>query len=212
MRSKMLATGMAGVYEGLASSVVGASMVAMDDGEFVQHFGCYIGSNLVIGTFESIGFQEGDDVTLFVTQIEAGAFFAHAVLRIKDGMLWMPHSINRGRYAVAMWITKMLGSIGLLGLIFLLVLQSLNPAFDSNLELVAQMTPAFLLVGGFIGYMTYRSSKNEALYAERILKLVGFKSPWRVNLAPFSDARLNAGASYQVYDLRRAMAAYGQRT
>ena len=210
MQRKMLATGMAGLFEGLAGSVAGASMVAMYEGEYVQHFGCYIGSDLVIGTFEHIGFKDGDEVEMFATQIEEGAFFAHAALRTKDEMLWMPHSINRGRYAIAMWITKMLGSIGILGLMFLMVVQSFIPAFDSRLELVAHIAPAMLLVGGFIGFMTYRSSKGEALYAERIMKAIGFRSPWKVNLAPYSDARLNSGGYYQVYDVRRAMAAYGQ--
>ena len=211
MQSRVAVTGTAGIAEGLAASVAGASMGSMDGGEFVQHFECYIGTDLVIGTFENVGFEDGDDITVFVTRIEEGAFFAHAALRTKDGMLWMPHSISKGRYAVALWITKFLGSIGVLGLGFLLVVQSFIPAFDSRLELVAQMTPALMLIGGFIGYMTYRSSIGEALYAERILKAIGFKSPWRVNLSPFSDARLTAGSSYQVYDVRRALAAYGKR-
>lgn len=211
MQSRVAVTGTAGIAERLAASVAGASMASMDGGDLVQHFGCYIGTDLVIGTFENVGFEDGDDVTVFVTRIEEGAFFAHAALRTKDGMLWMPHSINKGRYAVALWITKFLGSIGVLGLIFLVILQFLDPAFDSWQELVTQMTPGLMLVGGFIGYMTYRSSIGEALYAERILKAIGFKSPWRVNLAPYSDARLNAGSSYQVDDVRRALAAYGKR-
>lgn len=186
-------------------------MGEMDGNEFVQHFGCRLGNNLLIGTFEDIGFEDGDEVTAVVTKIDDGSFFAHAVLRTKDEMLWMPHSINRGRYAIAMWITKILGSIAIVGLAFLLVLQSFIPAFDSRLDLIAHLTPALLLVGGFIGFMTYRSSTGEALYAEEIFNAVGFDSPWRVNLAPFSIARLHAGSSYQTYDLGSAMAAYGQR-
>lgn len=210
-QGKMMATGMAGIFEGLAGSITGASMVAMYDGELVEHFACYVGTNLIIGTFESVGFDDGDDITMYVTKIEEGAFFAHAALRNRDGLLWMPHSINRGRYAVAMWITKMSGSIALVGLIFLLGLQSFIPAFPNRLELVALMTPALLLVGGFAGFMTYFSSKGEAIYAERIFKAVGFKSPRRVNLVPFSEARLKTGSSYQVYDIRSAMAVYGGR-
>lgn len=211
MQSKMLGTGMAGIVEDLAGSVTGACMVALYDDEFVQNFACYIGTNLVIGTFESVGFEDGEDVTVYVTEIEDGAFFAHAALRTKDGMLWMPHSINRGRYAMAVWITKMLGSICVLGLIFVMSACSFFSRLDDVLKLVTYLVPALLLVGGFIGTMTFWSSKGEAMYAERILKAIGFKSPWRVNLAPFSEAHLKSGSSYQVYDIQRAMSFYGRR-
>lgn len=208
MERKLIASGVNGGVETFASSGAAASMGAMDGNEFVQHFGCRLGNSLLIGTFEDIGFEEGDEVTAVVTKIDDGSFFAHAVLRTNDQMLWMPHSINRGRYAIAIWITKFLGSIAIVGLAFLLVVHSFIPAFDSRLELIAHFTPALLLVGGF---MTYRSNTGEALYAEEILKAVGFDSPWRVNLAPFSIARLHAGSSYQTYDLGSAMTAYGQR-
>jgi hypothetical protein len=209
MQGKMLATGMAAAVEGMAGSVANSAMLAMYDGESVQHFGCYIGEKMVIGTFENIGFGDGDEVQMIVTRLDEQAFFAHAVIRTKDALLWMPFSINKGRLGIASWIAKLLLGIGMAGIAFLLCLRFFMGGFESNFHLIRALGPYFLGVGGVIGYLTYRSSIDDGLYAETILKRIGFKSPWRINLSPYSQARLGTGASYQVYDLRKVFRAYG---
>jgi hypothetical protein len=209
MQGKMLATGMAAAVEGMAGTVASSAMLAMYDGESVQHFGCYIGENMVIGTFENIGFCDGDEVKMIVTKLDDHAYFAHAVIRTKDALLWMPYCINKGRLGIASWITKMQLSIGVAGLLFLLCLRFFLGGFESNWNLLVTFTPYILGVGGLIGFLTYCSSTGEAIYAETILKRIGLKTPWRINLSPYSQARLGTGASYQVYDLRKVLKAYG---
>jgi hypothetical protein len=209
MQGKMLATGMAAAVEGMAGSVASSAMLAMYDGESVQHFGCYIGEDMLIGTFENIGFGDGDEVKMIVTKLDEHAYFAHAVIRTSDDLLWMPFAISKGRLGVAMWIATMQLAIGLAGLAFLLFLQIFIKAFHSHWDLILFMGPIIFAVGGIIGFLTYKSSTCDALYMESILQRIGFKAPWRVNLSPYSEARLGTGGSYQVYDLRKALSAYG---
>lgn len=208
MQGKMLAAGMAGAVEGMAGTVANSAMLAMYDGESVQHFGCCIGEKMVIGTFENIGFVDGDQVTMIVSKLDEQAYFAHAVIRPKDALLWMPFSINKGRLGIAKWIATLLLAIGIVGLAFLLFLQLFITAFESHSDLILFMGPIIFAVGSIIGFLTYKSSTHDGLYAESILKKIGFKAPWRVNLSPYSQARLGTGASYQVYDLRKALRAY----
>lgn len=209
MQGKMLATGMTAAVEGMAGSAANSAMLAMYDGESVQHFGCYIGEKMVIGTFENIGFGDGDQVTMIATKLDEQAYFAHAVIRPKDALLWMPFSINKGRLGIAKWIATFLLANGIAGLAFLLFLQFSIAAFDSHSELILFMGPVIFAVGSIIGFLTYKSSTLDGLYAESILRRIGFKAPWRINLSPYSQARLGTGASYQVYDLRKVFRAYG---
>lgn len=209
MQSKMLATGMGAAVQGMAGSVANSAMIAMYDGEYVQHFGCYIGEQMVIGTFESIEFSDGDEIKVVATRLDDKVAFAHAVVRPSDGLLWMPHSINKGRWKVAEWIAKMLFGIAAGGLAFLCVLQIFIQAFESYVSLILVMGSGLLLTGGFIGGGAFWSSLDDAKYAERILKVLGFKNPKLVNLSPFSVASLQGDGSYQIYDLRKALKAYG---
>ena len=39
--------------------------------------------------------------------------------------------------------------------------------------------------------------------------MLGFKKPWMVNLAPFSEARIGPGGSRAIYHLWDAFKAYG---
>jgi hypothetical protein len=209
MQGKMLATGMAAAVEGMAGTVASSAMLAMYDGESVQHFGCHIGENMVIGTFENIGFCDDDEVKMIVTKLDEHAYFAHAVIRTSDDLLWMPFASSKGRLGVAMWIATMQLAIGLAGLAFLLFLQIFIKAFHSHWDLILFMGPIIFSVGGIIGFLTYKSSTYDAMYTESILQRIGFKAPWRVDLSPYSEARLGTGGSYQVYDLRKALHAYG---
>ncbi|GEM_PF-2370224 len=209
MQGKMAATGMGAAIEGMSGSVANSAMMAMYDGEHVQHFGCYIGRQMVIGTFENVGFKEGDEVRIVATRLDDRVVFAHALVRPTDGLLWMPFSISKGRWEIAKWIAKLMLGIGLAGIAFFCLLQFFIAAFKSHLDLLLEMIPIMIAVGGLIGFLTYRSSMGDGLYAERIMKALGFRNPKVVNLSPFSQMRLGIGGSYQVYDLRRALKAYG---
>jgi hypothetical protein len=208
MQGKMAATGMGAVIQGMSGTVANAAMISMYEGERVQHFGCYIGEQLVIGTFENIGFMEGEDVKVVASRLDERAVFAHAVVRPKDGWLWMPLSISKGRRKIAKWIATLMVGIGIAGMLFFCVLQLFISAFKSHTELMLQMTPVMLGLGAVIGGGAYWSSLGDARYAESIFKVLGFKNPKIVNISPFSEARLRKGASYMVYDLRAALRAY----
>jgi hypothetical protein len=208
MQKKMLATGLGSAVQGLAGGVANASMIAMYEGENVQHFGCYIGEQMVIGTFEKIGFKEGEEVKLIVTALDANVVRAHAVLRSKDAMLWLPFSINKGRWGIAKWCLIACLCIAIFGTLFLSILYAFDPWKSGYFSMFIIFFPSFFLISALISSGAYYSSRHDAHYAERLFKILGFKDPWKVNIAPYSEARLGTGDSYQVYHLRKALAAY----
>ena len=104
LQGTMLATGMGAVVGGMPGSAANAAMISMYEGESVRHFGCYIGNRLVIGTFQSIDFADGDEVKAVVTRLDEDACFSHAVVRPVDGLVWMPYAVSKGRWKVAQWM------------------------------------------------------------------------------------------------------------
>jgi hypothetical protein len=208
MQKKMLATGLGSAVQGLSGGVANAAMIAMYEGENVQHFGCYIGEQMVIGTFENIGFKEDEEVKLIVTPLDANVVRAHAVLRPKDAMLWLPFSINKGRWGIAKWCLIACLGFTVVGVAFLSILYAFDPWTRSYFSMLMLILPGFIAMSIFGGGGAYYSSRHDAHYAERLFKILGFKDPWKVNIAPYSEARLGTGDSYQVYHLRKALAAY----
>lgn len=211
MQSKMAAAGLGSALVGMPGSVANAAMVAMYDGEHVQHFGCYVGDQMVIGTFPGVGFKEGEEVKAVVTRLDEHVVFAHAVVRLPELRLWMPHSVDKGRYAIAAWIAKLMGWISLIGWCVFMLL-NLGHSLEKIIERGLIFAGVMCAVSFCIGYLTYRSSP-EGPYAERILKVLGFRNPKVVNLAPYCERSLGLktseqGGSIQVYDLPAALKAY----
>lgn len=213
MQSKMAAAGLGSAMADMAGGVANAAMVAMYEGESVQHFGCYIGEQMVIGSFPGVGFKEGEEVKAVVTRLDERVVFAHAVVRTTDARLWMPHSVDKGRYAIAIWIAKLMGWISLAGWSCQMVYFLFNPPKGGFFE------EAWIFAAGFVSlslaavFFVTRSSP-EGPYAERIFKVLGFKKPKIVNLSPFCEQSLgiktyHQGGSIQIYDLRAALKAYG---
>lgn len=212
MRNKVAASGVAASIANMSGIAANSVMLALYDGEEVEHFVCFIGDQAVVGTFEHVNFKDGDEVHAVVTQIDQGTLFAHAVVRPKDGLLWMPYAVNQGRGGIAFWYVKLSGGLSIFGWIVLMILQWIHPLPGKSFIEVALIAAGLLLVvSGLIGYMSYRSSISGAMYAERIMKMLGFKWPWRVDLSHFSQLGLRIGRSHNVYDLRKALAAYGMR-
>jgi len=209
MQGKMAATGMGAAVQGMSGSVANSAMIAMYDGEHVQHFGCYLCEQMVIGTFESIGFKEDDDVRAVVTRLDDKVVFAHAVVRLSDGLLWMPFSVNKGRWKVARWISIACLWFLLFSLLVLSTFHLFSPWDDGYISLLATVIPTFVGGAFVLGGGVFWSSLGDAKYAERVMKALGFRNPKIVNLSPFSQMRLGIGGSYQVYDLRKALKAYG---
>jgi hypothetical protein len=213
MQSHMAAAGLGSAMAGMAGGVANAAMVAMYSGEYVQHFGCYVGDQMVIGSFPEVGFKEAQEVKAVVTRLDEHVVFAHAVVRPSDAKLWMPHSVSKGRYAIALWIAKLMGWIALGGWIFQMIFFVFHPPRGGWLNEVLIYAGGMVATSALIGYLAYRSSP-EGRYAERILKTLGFKNPKIVNLSPYCERTLRQNAdgssgSIQVYDLRAALKAYG---
>jgi hypothetical protein len=210
MRDKMAAAGMAAIFDEMVGTATSTSMISTYEGESVQHFACYIGERMIIGTFENIGFIEGEEVTMLVNQVDDKVLFAHAVVRIRDSMLWMPHSIAKGRLKVAQWIAVLFFWLMVFAFCLLGSFSIFTPIKEGFLHFFFwRMIPAMIVVAMLVGGGAFWSSLADARHAERLLRLLGFKNPWRVNLSPYSEARLGTGGSYQVYDLRKALHAYG---
>lgn len=209
IQSKMLASGMAAAVSGMASSVATATMVEMYGGENVQHFGCHVGNRMVIGTFQEIGFNEGDEVKVVATAIDQQTSFAHAVVRPSDGLLWMPLAITKGRWKLVQWLCK----AGLVVLAVAALMAEIAHAMWKEIDLatVSMILLVQLAVCAFVGGGTFWSSLEDAKYAEAIMWRLGFKNPRSVNLSPFSISRLKSGSSYVTYDLRKALKFYGKR-
>lgn len=208
MRGRMRAAGMGAVIDGMAGTVANSAMISMYDGESAQHFGCYVNEKMVIGTFEHVGFSEGEEVKMLVTDTDEKTLLAHAVVRVHDNLLWMPFSVSKGRGGIAKWIATLMFGLGSTGLAFFFLLDFFHSGFDSAVDFMAYLVPAMVLVGAGIGFLTYKSSVEDGIYAESIFRLLGFKSPWRVNISPYSQARLRGGGSYQVYELQPALRAH----
>jgi len=135
--------------------------------------------------------------------------FAHAVVRPSDGLLWMPYSVSKGRWKVARWISIACLWLALFVVLLFGVFHLVRPVKDGYLSFLIEYLPYQLVGSLLLGGGVFWSSLDDAKYAERILKVLGFKNPKIVNLSPFSEARLHKGASYMVYDLRAALRAYG---
>jgi hypothetical protein len=162
----------------------------------------------VIGTFENIGFEDGDVVEMVVTELDDKGLFAHAVLRISDGLLWMPFAVSKGRLGIAKYLFNLVFGVQLAGMLFFMCMQFFMGIFYTQLELILFMGPIMILISVILALGVYISSKHDGIYAESIFRVLGFRAPWRVNIAPYSEARLGTGASYYVYDLEKALKAY----
>lgn len=209
MQKRMAATGMGAAIQGMSGSVANAAMVAMYEGESVQHFGCYLGEQMVIGTFESIDFKEGDEIKAVVTQLDEKVAFAHAVARPSDGLLWMPFSISKGRWKIARWLFIACLWLWLFALLLFSVFNFFASWPGGYASMLLTLGPAIVGISLVVAGGAFWSSLDDGKYAERIMKVLGFSRPSIVNLSPFSVARLQRGNSFHVYDLRKALQAYG---
>ena len=107
--------------------VLGDQQARSDDGEEVEKFFFRIDEFDIIGHFADVRFQNGDIIEAVVTRIDDKTLYAHAVVRIADGWLWMPHCINKGRWEVAKLNAKIGGGVGGFGWAVLMAFYVLKP-------------------------------------------------------------------------------------
>lgn len=208
MQIKLAASGVVASLGGLSGTAATSAMLAMYEGEEVDHFGCYLGERLVIGTFPDIDFKDGDEIKVVATRLDERADYAHAVVRPKDALLWMPYSVSKGRWMIGRWILIACLCYLALSLVFFALFHLFDPWKEGFVDLVATLGPAFVGFAIIMGGGIFWTSRHDAFYAEEILKVLGFKNPGMVNLSPYSLARQKKGVSYMVYDLRKALRAY----
>ncbi len=195
-----------------ASRMVNEAMGDLDECEDVQHFGFMLSEQLITGAFPVAGFREGDKIAAVVTRTDGSNLNAHAVIRQIDGLLWMPLYANKGRYAVAFWIAKLLACCIFLCLLFSSPLFYFYPVFGTYWETLAKFAALFTGFSAILLVLTYFSSP-EGAYAERIIKVLGFRYPRIVNLSKFSERSLRKNntsysGSLYVYDLVAALKAH----
>jgi hypothetical protein len=208
---------LAGAVTTLTDTAGGASTasVVLYDGEDIVNFGCLVGNQIVVGggfkQFEG-ELKNGQEVKAVVSQLSSSVLYAHALVKVDEGILWMPLNITRGRVA----LVKSTYRMGRNGYLFGLTVWTIMSFF-----IVGGFKPDFFwivlmfAVGGaaltaIVGYWVYRDSRHEGIYAEKIFKAMGFKNPEAVNLAPFSTTAQNGylGGSHYVFHLRKALAAH----
>lgn len=215
LQSTMGVAGAGNAIGGMHGAVANAAMLSSYDGADITKFVGRIGEHDVIGNFETVNFKDGDMLEAVVSRIDDSVSFVHAVVRPSDNWLWMPFSINKGRKELAKAIAKLCGGIGVVGWIFLLIMFYFSPSEDIGfLKISFLMSCALAAFATVIGYLTYRSSIDDGLYAERILKVLGFKAPRTVDLEPYCLAEMTMKERYphadrHIYMLNEALAAYG---
>ncbi|MET3135167.1 hypothetical protein AAKU55_005475 [Oxalobacteraceae bacterium GrIS 1.11] len=213
-QSSMAAIGIGNVIGGMDIGVVNAAMLATYGGEDVEKFVCNIGEHVVLGNFECVRFQDGDEVQAVASRIDDDVLFVHAVLRSSDELLWMPYGINKGRQAVSTSIAKLCGGVAIFGWVFVFIMFAFLTGVDKTfIPIMLGMTCALFGISAILWYLTYRSSVADALYAEKILEMLGFDNPKIVDLSPFCLAMLtrkerNPSSDHHTYRLRDALAAY----
>ena len=216
-REKTIVDNPALALRGPYGAAANAAMSTSYSGEDVEKFVFRIDDFDLIGSFADVRFSEGDKIEAVVTRIDDVTLYAHAVLRLTDGWLWMPHCINKGRWEVAKLNAKIGASAGIFAWSALMVLYLLDPPTHTSLGEWALTVGVITLALCTLGAVSvYRTSIDDSLSAERIMSVLGFSNPKVVNLSRFCLARLAASDEHhlsfqQIYRLREALNAYTPR-
>lgn len=206
--------GAANAIEGTYGATANAAMLITYDGEEVEKFVFRIDDFDVIGNFADVRFKDGDKIEAVVTRIDDVTLYAHAVLRMTDGWLWMPHCINKGRWELAKLNAKIGASVGIFGWTVLMALYLFSPIENTSFGEWALTMGSILLIMCTLGAISvYRSSIGDSIYAENIMSVLGFSNPKIVNLSRFCLARFAGNdeqhlSFQQIYRLRDALNAY----
>lgn len=176
--------GQSGVLATLASLV-------MYDGEDVEHVALLVNGRLAVGTFEWLhDLKAGDHVTLVVSNIDEGALFTHAILRMSDQLLWTPISINHTRRGWIMHSLKLGGVI----LVFTWLMAALCYLFnDSPLNTIDWIIVVFFPVAliAFVMFMSTRDVMVLGEQAEEIFQALDVPKFDRFVIKPYSVCNLH---------------------
>ena len=153
----------------------GDQLAMAGDGEEVEKFAFRIDQFDITGNFADVRFKDGDYIEAVVTRIDDTTLYAHAVVRIADGWLWMPNCINKGRWEVAKLNAKIGAGVGIFGWAVLMAFYFLKPLEKTSFGEWAFTMGSVIFVLCTIGAVSvYRSSMVDSLYAESIMSVLGF--------------------------------------
>jgi hypothetical protein len=156
-----------------------------DSDHAMRHFGFVLNDKVVSGSLPVVGFKDGDKIAAVVMDAEDPVLHAIAVFRQEDGLLWMPYCADRGRYAALFWMAK-IASYAILAIsVCMSPLFYFYPIFGGFLETALGFAGLEAILATIIlTFMCFAGGEGE--YGEQIMKVLGFKRPRFVNLAPFS--------------------------
>jgi hypothetical protein len=218
-------TGVAAGLSGQAGMLANSASLAMYDGEDVEHVALLINGQLAVGTFEYLDdIHVDDEVKLVVTQLEDGPLFVHAILRLKDQLLWTPYSIVHTRLGWIFHAIKLCGGLLIAGWIGLAIMIGMQGSSIMTIGTADQLT---IFLGGlfmmsFVGYMSTRSVMELGEKAENIFQALGVANFKRFKIKPYSlmmdysPATLSAGPSNRsrkgyVFKFDQALAAHEKK-
>ena len=177
---KTLATGVVGAVSGMANLTVNAVLLRSYKGETIYDFSCRLGEHILIGRLPGLHLlDEGDHLKAAVSRRiipnKGEVLYAHALLRPKDELLWLPFMADHGSRAM-FWEQMKFGffiSVFVLTLLMMVMVFQSDFGFGLFKKTLPYMALGVLLIFS-IGLWVYSDLKPFALYANRIFTALGF--------------------------------------
>jgi len=193
-----VAAGIVGVIGGVSSLVSNAALLESYDGEDVENFTCRIGEYVIFGQFSgAMLLKEGDQVKAVVSR-NGDSLLAHAILRPKDELLWLPIATNKGSRAEHTQqmksVMKSFGVVSLIALVLLSIITSGTP-FPLFFYFLVVGLIIFLVVGAWTVHDLLPLSQR----AEQIFTVLGFPDVENLDMSEGSYAYHHGELALSVY-------------
>lgn len=179
-----LAAGLAGAVGDNPALAANAALLESYDGENAAYFGCHLGEHLVIGQFSGAHLLKNRDHVKAVVSTQGNVLYAHAIVRPKDGLLWVPVGEDRGRWAVLRSQMRMAGW-SFLGVMVIAIVTAVISS-KGSIEGVMWIAIAGASLVVPMALWVYHDLKPLALEAEKIFKALDFPDPTNLDLRPGS--------------------------
>jgi hypothetical protein len=154
-----------------------------DTADIEQYFCCKLGDKVIEGAFCRIFFNEGDYVEVVVDPLAGGTYFAYALRRPADKLLWLHPYATEGTEAgnnkLHMPILPLIFLIGAGGLGVFIIFYFVVMAFSKNdfsLLLMAAMGLLFLLPA-YLVFSALKKSNSGSAIADKIFATLGYSDP-----------------------------------
>jgi len=179
-----VAAGIAGAVGGMAGLVSNAAMLEMYDGERVENFACYIDDKIVIGQFSgAFMLNDGDQVKAVVTKKD-DVLYAHAILRPKDKLLWLPLEADSGYNVVFSRMMKLALGLTIFATVFFWIMLMIVSGGVAGFHIYIYALLFDTLLGFSLAAWVANDLKPLALRAEQIFTVLGFPDVETLNMRP----------------------------